>query len=221
MEGQAPAVQTSYDRVAAAYAAHFLGELAYKPLDRALLDCFAEEVRGRGPVGDVGCGPGQVARYLHERGLAPVGIDLSTGMIAQARHHHPALDFRQGDMRALDVADDAWAGLVALYAIVHLEPVQVRHALAEFYRVLRPDGLLLLSFHMGQERRHVDALLGQPVALDFLFFERPTVEGWVEEAGFLVQAHLERRPYAPHEVATRRAYLLARKPAPWHGSGQE
>jgi len=176
-------------------------------------------VRGHRPVGDIGCGPGQVSRYLHERGLTPIGIDLSAEMVAQARQHHPALTFRQGDIRALDVADGAWARLVALYAIVHLEPAQVRRALAEFYRVLQPGGPLLLSFHIGQERRHVDALFGQPVALDFLFFERPVVEGWVEEAGFLTQARLERRPYAPHEVATQRAYLLARKPPTRHGSG--
>jgi len=87
----------------------------------------------------------------------------------------------------------------------------VRRALAEFYRVLHPSGLLLLSFHVGQERRHLDELLGQLVALDFLFFERPAVEGWVEEAGFLVQARLGRQPYTPHEVTTHRAYLLARK----------
>jgi len=145
MEEHASAVQTSYDRVAAAYAAHYLGELAYKPLDPALLDCFAEEVRGHGPVGGIGCGRGQVARYLHERGLTPIGIDLSAEMVAQARQHHPALTFHQGDMRALDVVDGAWAGLVALYAIVHLEPAQVRRALAEFYRVLQPGGLLLAS----------------------------------------------------------------------------
>ncbi len=221
MEEQASAIQTSYDRVAAEYATHFLGELAYKPLDRALLDCFAEEVRGHGPVGDIGCGPGHVTRYLHERGLMTVGIDLSAAMIAQARQHHPALTFRQGTMLDLDVADGAWAGLVALYCIVHLEPPLVRRALAEFYRVLRPGGLVLLSFHMGHERRHLDEWWGHPVALDFLFFERPSVERWLEEAGFLTQARLERQPYVPHEVATHRAYLLARKPPARHGSGQQ
>ena len=47
----------SYDRVAHEYAHRIHGELAHKPLDRALLDRFALEVRGRGPVCDLGCGP--------------------------------------------------------------------------------------------------------------------------------------------------------------------
>ena len=212
MDQQPSPVQTAYDRVATEYATHYLGELAHKPLDRALLDCFAEDVRGHGPVGDVGCGPGQVARYLAERGLTPVGIDLSEEMIVQAQHHHPALSFRQGTILDLDVADGAWAGLVALYCIIHLEPHLVPRAFAEFYRVIRPGGLVLLSFHMGQERRHLDEWWGQPVDLDFLFFERPTVERWLEEAGFIVQARIERQPYVPQEVATQRAYLMARKP---------
>src|SRR5581483_1441022 len=172
MEQQAPSVQTSYDRVAAEYAARFLGELAHKPLDRALLDCFAEQVRGQGPVGDVGCGPGQVARYLAERGLTPVGIDLSAEMVAQARRHHPGIDFHQGSMLDLEVADGAWAGLVALYSIIHLEPRLVPRACAEFHRVLRPGGHVLVSFHLGQERRHLDEWWGHAVDLDFLFFER-------------------------------------------------
>ncbi len=73
MEEHASAVQTSYDRVAAAYAAHYLGELAYKPLDRALLDCFAEEVRGHGPVGDIGCGPTCIKLILPR--MAQGGVD--------------------------------------------------------------------------------------------------------------------------------------------------
>lgn len=212
MNLQPPTVQTCYDRVAAEYAAHYLGELAYKPLDRALLDCFAEQVRGRGPVGDIGCGPGQVTRYLHERGLPVVGIDLSPEMVAQARQHHPGLTFRQGTMLDLDVEDGAWAGLVSLYSIIHLEHDLVPRAIAEFYRVLQPGGLVLLSCHLGQERRHLDEWWGHPVDIDFLFFERPTVEGWLQGAGFTIQARIEREPYVPNEVATQRAYLLARKP---------
>ena len=59
--------QTSYDRIARAYADEIYAELAGKPFDRQVLDQFAERVRGRGPVCDLGCGPAQIARYLRDR----------------------------------------------------------------------------------------------------------------------------------------------------------
>ena len=58
------ATQAGYDAVAEEYAARFFDELAAKPLDRALLECVVELTRGLGVVADIGCGPGQIARYL-------------------------------------------------------------------------------------------------------------------------------------------------------------
>ena len=62
------ATQAGYDAVAEEYAERFFDELAAKPLDRALLDCLAELTRGLGVVADIGCGPGQIARYLADHG---------------------------------------------------------------------------------------------------------------------------------------------------------
>jgi hypothetical protein len=62
-------IRTTYDRLAVEYANHLADELAGKPLDRQLLDRFADEVRGAGPACDLGCGPGHVARYLGDRGV--------------------------------------------------------------------------------------------------------------------------------------------------------
>ena len=56
--------QSSYDLVADEYARRVFDELQQKPLDRQLLDRFAARVRNAGPVCDVGCGPGHVARLL-------------------------------------------------------------------------------------------------------------------------------------------------------------
>jgi SAM-dependent methyltransferase len=212
MDDEAAAIRRSYDRVAAAYAEHLFDELAAKPLDRALLDCFAEQVRGRGPVADVGCGPGQIARYLADRGLPVLGIDLSPGMVAVARARSPDLTFRQGDMLALGVEDGVWGGIAAFYAIVHLADDEVGRAVREIHRVLRPGGLLLLAFHVGQEEVHRDELWGVPVALDFRFFEPAAIERRLGAAGFAVEARIEREPYPGAEHPSRRAYLLARKP---------
>ena len=62
-------VQTSYDLVADEYVRRIFDELDHKPLDRELPDRLAARVQGIGPICDVGCGPGHVARYLHGRGV--------------------------------------------------------------------------------------------------------------------------------------------------------
>src|SRR4051812_8617278 len=105
MDSRIANLQTGYDSIAEEYAAQFFHELDHKPLDRALLESFAELVRDRGPVADIGCGPGQIGRYLHDRGLDVVGIDLSAGMVALAQRLSPEMTFRQGSMLALDVPD--------------------------------------------------------------------------------------------------------------------
>lgn len=74
-------VRESYDSAARAYAEHLADELSGKPLDRHLLNRFAEATRGRGLVADLGCGPGHIARYLHEQGVTVAGIDLSPQMV--------------------------------------------------------------------------------------------------------------------------------------------
>ena len=94
-------LQTSYDRVAEEYVKRIFDELEHKPLDRQLLDRLAERVRGLGPVCDLGCGPGHVARYLRDREVDVFGIDLSPGMVRQARRLSPEIEFTQGNMLAL------------------------------------------------------------------------------------------------------------------------
>lgn len=202
----------SYDRVAAEYAAQLAGELAHKPFDREWLDRFAARVCGHGPVCDVGCGPGHVAAYLHARGVDVLGVDISPGMVEVARRLHPEIVFRTGDMCALDVEDGAWAGIVAFYAIVHLQLVDVTPALRELRRVLQPEGLLFLAFHVGSEVVHRDELFGQPVQLDFRLFEQRDIEAALADAGFDLLESVVRPPYPDVEYPSHRAYILAQVP---------
>ena len=61
--------QTSYDQVAAEYAEKFKDEMDDKPFDRDCLSRLAHEVGTLGPICDLGCGPGQIARFLHRQGV--------------------------------------------------------------------------------------------------------------------------------------------------------
>jgi SAM-dependent methyltransferase len=213
MTGYLELTAASYDRVAPVYAEHFVDELTHKPLDRALLTTLIELAGAGGPIADIGCGPGQVARYLHDHGAISTGIDLSPGMVAAAGAAHPEVEFRQGNMLALPLDDESLAAIVTFYAVIHLPPEEIGPAFREFRRVLRPGGWLLLGFHVGDEHIHREELLDQPVNLDFYFLAPAAIEGVLAESGFSVEMSLERRPYEPHEFPNRRAYILAKADA--------
>jgi ubiquinone/menaquinone biosynthesis C-methylase UbiE len=208
------AIQKSYDGIADGYARHLYSELDNKPLDRELLTRFAARVKGKGAICDMGCGPGHIARFLHDAGTNVFGLDVSSRMVEEARRLNPEISFRQGNMLALDLPDTSLAGIAAFYAIVNLPREALPQVFREMARVLKPDGLLLLAFHIGDEMLQPDALWGRPVSMDFYFFPPHAIQPDLEAADLVVEELIEREPYAPEvEHQSRRAYIFARKPA--------
>jgi SAM-dependent methyltransferase len=208
---RAEALRRGYATIARAYREELSGELAGKPLDRAFLDAFAERCAG-GLIADIGCGPGHVAAYLAGRGARVEGLDLSPAMIDEARACHPGIEFRVGDMFALPCADASVTGVVLFYAIVHLRSDELLAPMRELHRVLVHGGLAAVAFHIGTDVVHVDELFGCATSLDFRLHVPEAVTATLVEAGFAIEARLDREPYPGAEHPTRRAYLLARKP---------
>jgi len=204
-------IRESYDRVAEEYTRRIADELQHKPLDRELLDRFAKQTRGRGDVCDMGCGPGHVARYLRDAGVSVFGLDLSPGMLEQARKLNPDILFREGNMLSLDIPDGTLAGVTAFYAIVNIPRQSLPLVFREIWRVLQSRGLLLLAFHTGNEVLHEEELWGQKISMDFLLFQPSEIRLDLEKAGFNIEEIVEREPYPDVEYPSRRAYIFARK----------
>jgi SAM-dependent methyltransferase len=211
MDRQIIELQGSYDRVVDEYVVQYFNELAKKPIDRELLDRFAETARSRGPVCDLGCGPGQIGRYLHDRGVEAFGVDLSPKMVKMARRLNPDMEFQTGNMLSLDIADGSLGGIVAFYSIIHIQRQDVTRALGEMKRVLMPGGKLLISFHVGEDTMHLDEMWGETVSMDFTFFTPDEMGGYFEAVGFEIEETIERPPYKDVEYESRRAYIFAKK----------
>lgn len=113
------------------------------PLVRSLLDDL--------PVGvalDAACGTGRHAEYLARLGHTVIGVDSSEEMLAIARAKVPSGRFVSGELESLPVPDDHVDVVVCALALSHvpdLEPV-----FAEFARVLRPGGSLVVSDPRGR-----------------------------------------------------------------------
>lgn len=109
-----------------------------QPVVRRILDGL--------PVGtalDAACGTGRHTGYLRELGHHVIGVDASPDMLARARERLPDIDFHQADLHRLPLPDDAVDTVVCALALAHLP--ELAPVLAEFARVLRPGGHLVIS----------------------------------------------------------------------------
>jgi len=205
---RADAVRAGYAPIARGYREQLGGELAGKPLDRAFLDAFVERTAGKLIV-DVGCGPGHVTQYLASRGATVEGADLSPAMLTEAQASFPALAFRVADMFELPYID--LGGIVAFYAIVHLQTAELTALFRAWHRLLAPGGLCAIAFHAGFETVHIDEMFGAATSLDFMFHPPDAVQLALADAGFTLEARLDRAPYPGAEHPSQRTYLLARR----------
>lgn len=130
-------------------------------------------------------------------------------MVATARRRYPELQFDEGTMSELALADGALAGIVAWYSIIHTPPALLPATFAEFHRVLTPGGQLLLAFQVGDERVRIEHGYGHAVYLDAYRLPPDRITAMLSDAGLVVYAHLVRPPTGPEKVP--QAYLLANK----------
>jgi SAM-dependent methyltransferase len=111
---------------------------ADEPVMHQIIDAFPP-----GQALDAGCGTGRYAEYLAGRGHQVIGIDISPDMLAQARARVPAGAFLLGDLHRLPLFDSSIDLVVSGLALSHVSTLTP--VMAEFARVLRPGGRLVIS----------------------------------------------------------------------------
>ena len=109
----------------------------------------ATAVAGR-DVLDAGCGVGYGSALLAQLGGARrcVGVDIAPEAIEQAQAEHGGderLEFRTGDVTALDFPDDSFDVVTCFETVEHIDQAAQERFVAEAARVLRPGGLLIAS----------------------------------------------------------------------------
>lgn len=142
-------VRDAYGRVSRLYIELF-GTLGHVHPDD--LDFIARHLSSRpGTTLDLGCGPGHLTDYLRSLGVDATGIDVVPEFIAHAEAAHPHGRYRLGSMNRLDAGDRSVTGILAWYSLIHLPPQDLDGVLAEFRRVMMPNGTLVIGFFDADE----------------------------------------------------------------------
>lgn len=191
-------VRASYDRVADSYVELGMGDLTREPWLRAALAAFADEVRGLGPVLDVGCGPGDVTAHLAQLGLDASGVDLSPRMVEHARRRYPGLRFDVRSATELDLAPGSLGGLLGWWSLFNLPREVLPEVLAAFAAALVPGGLALVGTHVGDgDLRRSEAYGGLPVQWTTHLWQPEHLAALFAGAGLEVVAELRWPPSPP------------------------
>jgi len=101
---------------------------------------------------DMGCGRGEIVLHAARRGAKVVGIDYSAACLTLTRRtleiaserDRARVTLRQADATALPFRDEAFERVLMLDIVEHLFDWQISRALREAYRVLSPQGYLVL-----------------------------------------------------------------------------
>jgi SAM-dependent methyltransferase len=216
----------SYDSIADAYAAE-IDEAPYNKLyERPAMLAMLPQVHGA-RVMDAGCGAGWYSEQLVARGARVTSVDASAAMVRHSRARlGAAADVRVADLsRPLAFAEDAsYDGIVSALTLHYLR--DWGSALAEFRRILRPEGWLLFSTHhpaldaqLFGTARYLEVALRE----DFWervgtvrFYHRPLCEiiNPLADAGFAIQRLVEPEPSEAFRAVKPDAWeRLMRQPA--------
>ncbi|HPR65334.1 MAG TPA: class I SAM-dependent methyltransferase [Thermoanaerobaculia bacterium] len=201
----------AYNLVADRYHELFHDELAVKEYDRKFLDEFAGNFNSDSLICDAGCGPSaHIGHYLFDKGIPVIGVDISERCIELARRFHPDMRFEISDMGALPFDNDFLDGIIAYYSIIDTPKIYVDRIFQEFYRVLKPGGLLLVTVKVGSGEGYLTELLGYEVEIYFSCFSLDEIRSYYDENQFDVQLLEQRRPYDV-EIPVDRIYAVGKK----------
>ncbi len=193
-------VRDSYGRRASEYVQVLgsIGQMADN--DRETIAKWASHISD--PILDAGSGPGHWTHYLHEQGSDIEGIDLTPEFVESAQARFPEVKFQTGSFESLPFEAGSFGGVLSWYSLIHVDPGDVPKILAEFSRVLKSEGLLLLGFFEGQHLEAFDHAVAQAY-----FWPIAEMESCLNSVGFDVVRSDSRHdlPNRPHaEIAAKK-----------------
>jgi SAM-dependent methyltransferase len=128
------------------------------PVDlHALVERFFRPGR---PTADIGCGSGREVAWLSAHGFpAVIGYDPSTGLLREARARYPHLAFKTAALPELaGVPDSSLDNVLCETVIMHLAPDAIAPSVKRLMAILRPGGVLYLSWRVTEGADQRDGL---------------------------------------------------------------
>ncbi len=166
------------------YAKQFADKLDQLP-ETQQLDEFLSMVAKGCSVLDLGCGSGRDAEYLSKNGLVVSGIDLSEGLISEAKTRRPNIDFRAMDIADLQFPDSHFDGVWSKLTILHVDRKDLLIVLQGCLRVLKTGCPLMIETKAGSGEALETISFSENDSRLFVYYELTELKDLLTKAGFV------------------------------------
>lgn len=198
-------VHNAYNQIAEKYVAAY-GENDLT--DCKYLDDFVTLLAGN-KVLDMGCGCGESISYLFKFGLDVIGIDFSENMLAEACRIYPMLKLEKQNILNTSFDDKSFDGIVLTYVINHFNDTGMELLKSEIDRLLKNDGIVFLSVHVGNEEQYITDPLDDAVEIYYNFINIDRLDRLFE--GYKRIKYDSRISFGPEEFLCDKMFVIFRK----------
>lgn len=139
-----------------------------------------------GHILEIGCAGGRDAKIFVSHGFKVIGIDTSQVLLKEAKKLVPRGTFLNKDLRKIKFPSNKFDGVWANAVLLHIRRAEMPRILKNFYRMLKPNGILHILVKKGKGEAFVKEPLSQNRYRFFTYFSRRGVEKLVREVGFKV-----------------------------------
>lgn len=138
---------------------------------------------------DAGCAAGRDSAIFASKGFDVTGIDISEGLLQEAKKEYPNITFVYGDLLNLPFPDNTFDGIWANACLVHFEIInETKKAITEFNRVLSQGGILHIFVKEQLTERKTDIVSDKLSSHDrfFQYYKKEEIKNLLENCGFKI-----------------------------------
>ena len=137
-------IQT-YDKYAKFYA-----DFTSEKIFQFQLNKFISFIPRGGKALDAGCGAGRDVGYFDEEGLDVLGIDMSEGLLNEAKERFPESKFEKMDFQKTSFQEESFDGIWCMASLSDVPKKETNKAIKEFKRIIKPDGIIYAATKKGE-----------------------------------------------------------------------
>lgn len=195
----------TYNKIAQEYDKEFGNDYS----DTPYVDKFLNYLEGK-KVLDIGCGVGNLTKYIMDKGFNVEGIDLSKEMLNIAKQKYSDIKFYEMNMKEITLRKK-YDGIMLAYSLFHLTKKEVIEVLPKYYDLLNSNGKILLILQYGQGERIVDEPLKEGLKIFINYYSQDEIIEILKNNSFKILCTDLKKSESEFELGNDKLVIICQK----------